>query len=80
MVDFHFLCVSQNSLFLMVFVGFDSYKQTTIRWILNAKLPVIFPMLFKFSSIKFTPLSAMFVEFCKQMRFLLFVLLGNVYD
>ena len=35
---------------------------------------------FKIWQYKFTSRSAVFDEFCKQMRFLLFVLVGNVYD
>ena len=65
------LGVSQNSLSLMVFVVFS---------LINKLLFYRFKMQ-NSQLYKFTPGSAVpVVEVCKQMRFLLYVLMGNVND
>ena len=74
--DFHFLGLTKLS-FSDGACCLDYYKKLLI---LNAKLSTIFPMLSNLA-IKICPLSAVpVVEFCKQMRFLLFALMGNVND
>ena len=47
----------------------DSHKQTTIRYILNAKLSTIFPMLFKFSSINLPPVRWCLMNFVSKSDF-----------